>query len=312
MVREASEYLGQVLSVAVLLSLVLGIVIGRALLARMDAVGRTASAILRDDLAQRVPLDGRNDEFDALATRLNAMLDRIQQLVRGLRETTDNVAHDLRRPLARLRNRMEITLLEPRSAEEYRAALQEGIQDADGLIRTFNTLLDIAQAEAGQNRSDRGPVNLNDLAHDLAELYGAAAEEHGLDFELEVVPGLTVSGSRELLARALGNLLENAIKYTPAGGRVRLEACVHDGAAELRVSDTGPGIPEVERAHVLERFVRLDAARSAPGNGLGLSLVRAAAAAHGAQLLLEDAAPGLRVRLRFVGCAPLNKRAPAQ
>lgn len=303
--RDLTLYLAEVLSVAAVLSLILGIVIGRAILRRMDVVSRTAGEILRGDLAQRVPLSGRSgDEFDVLAGRLNAMLDRIQQLVRGLREVSDNVAHDLRRPLTQLRNRMDVTLLAPRGEEEYRRVLAQGVQDADSLIQTFNALLDIAQAEAeaGHQRSDWGPVNLNDLAHDLAELYEPVAEDQGLQFDLDVTPGVSITGSRALLAQAIGNLLENAIKYTPAGGRVRLQVrWSQSGIAEVQVSDTGRGVPESEREHVLERFVRLDDSRNTPGNGLGLSLVKAVATSHRAQLLLDDAAPGLRVRLRFSG-----------
>lgn len=297
--RETVLYLVEVLSVAAVLSLILGLVMGRAILGRMDAVSRTAGEIMRGDLAQRVPVAGRDDEFDALAGRLNAMLERIQQLVRGMREVTDNVAHDLRRPLARLRNRMEVTLLEPRGEAEYREVLAQAIEDSDSLIKTFNALLDIAQAEAGHQRSDWGPVNLNDLAHDLAELYQPAAEEKELVFELEVRPGVSIHGSRDLLAQAIGNLLENAIKYTAAKGRVRLQVRSVAGAAEVVVADTGPGIPEPERQHVLERFVRLESARNTPGNGLGLSLVKAVATAHRADLMMDDARPGLQVTMRF-------------
>lgn len=297
--REWTLYLLEVLSAAALLSLILGVAMGRAILRRMDAVGRTADEIMRGDLAQRVPVSARGDEFDALAVRLNAMLERIQQLLRGMRDVSDNVAHDLRRPLTRLRNRMEVSLLEPRAAEEYRQVLMQGVEDTDSLIKTFNSLLAIAQAEAGHRRSDWVTVNLHDLALDMAELYGPAAEEKDLRFEVELASAVNVSGSRHLLAQAIGNLLENAIKYTPAPGRVCLSVRVAQGAAEVMVSDTGPGVPAVQRAHVLERFVRLDASRQSQGNGLGLSLVKAAAIAHGAQLLLEDNAPGLRVRLRF-------------
>ena len=302
--RSLTEYLAQVLSAAAVLALALGIMIGRAILQRMDAIARTASEIMAGDLSRRVPVSGCGDEFDALAERLNAMLERVQQLVRGLREVTDNVAHDLRRPLARLRNRLEVTLLEPRSAEEYRLALQQGSEDADSLMKTFNALLGIAQAEAGNHRGEWGPVNLNDLSHDLAELYGAAAEEKQQRLELEIAEGVCVTGSRDLLAQALGNLLENAIKYTPDGGTLRLQLHELPDAVELVVSDSGPGIPEAERAHVLERFVRLEAARDTAGNGLGLSLVRAVANLHGAELQLGDARPGLRVSLRFP-CHPV-------
>lgn len=297
--REGAEYLAHILGAAVLLSLALGIALGRSILGRMDAIGRTASDIMAGNLAQRVPVSGKDDEFDALAHRLNAMLERIQQLIRGLRETTDNIAHDLRGPLSRLKNRLEVTLLESRSEEEYRRAMQHGIEDADGLIRTFNALLGIAQVEAGNHRSEWGTVDLSELAADLAELYQPAAEEAGHAFEFSDAATGAVVGSRALLAQALGNLLENAIKYTPRGGAIRFRLKPAADAVEIAVEDTGPGVPEGEREHVLERFVRLNSARDTPGNGLGLSLVQAVARLHKAELKLADARPGLVVTLRI-------------
>jgi len=302
--HELTEYLVEILGAAVLLSLALGITLGRAILGRMDAIGRTAADIMAGDLSRRVPVGGRHDEFDALAQRLNAMLDRIQQLVRGLREVTDNIAHDLRSPLARLRNRLEVTLLEPRSDEDYRQALQRGIADAEGLIRTFNALLEIAQVEAGNHRTEWGTVDLRELAGGLAELYQPAAEENGQHFVFTAAPVGPIPGSRALLAQALGNLLENATKYTPEGGTIRLQVRPAASSVEVVVSDTGPGIPAHEREHVLERFVRLETSRHTPGSGLGLSLVQAVARLHKAVLVLDDAQPGLRVTLRFAATPP--------
>ena len=297
--QQITEFLIEVLGASVVLALIMSIILGRAVLARMDTIGRTAGEIMAGDLSQRIPLSGRNDEFDALAARLNAMLDRIQQLIKGIRQVTDNVAHDLRSPLSRLRNRLEVTLLEPRSEAEYREAIGSAVEDAEGLIKTFNAMLGIAQAEAGQHRTQWGRVDLNGLATDLSDLYRPAAREKGQTLELSTGRDAEIIGSRELLAQALGNLLDNAIKYTPAGGRISLRVAPSAAFTELRVADSGPGIPAAERDHVLARFVRLDSSRHTPGNGLGLSLVQAVARLHKAELVLGDAGPGLVVSLRF-------------
>jgi signal transduction histidine kinase len=297
--HEITEFLIEVLGASVVLALIMSVILGRTILARMDTISRTAGDIMAGDLSQRVPVSGHDDEFDALAKRLNTMLDRIQQLIKGIREVTDNVAHDLRSPLSRLCNRLEVTLLEPRSEPEYREAISGGIEDAKALIKTFNAMLGIAQAEAGNHRTQWGRVDLNRLAVDLTDLYQPAARHKGQKLELTTRGSAEITGSRELLAQALGNLLDNAIKYTPTGGRIRLQVEPSDAVAEVRVSDSGPGIPAAEREHVLARFVRLDSSRHTPGNGLGLSLVQAVARLHKAELVLGDAGPGLLVSLRF-------------
>ncbi len=302
-VENLSEYtsravLGSIVMTA-LAALFGGYLLGQAVLRRIDTISHTAGEIMSGDLARRIPYGQRNDEFDELAARLNAMLDRIEQLMTGMRQVTDNVAHDLRGPLTRLRNRLEVTLLEPRGGEEYHRAIEQTIADADTLLKTFNALLSIAQAEAGVRRNDWSDVDLNALAADIAELYEAVAEEKEVEFTWHTTPGAHMYGNRHLLAQALSNLLDNAMKYTPPGGRVSLDVNMVQGAPEVLVTDDGPGIPTADRERVLERFVRLDSARTSPGNGLGLSLVRAVARLHGADLKLEDNQPGLRVRLRF-------------
>lgn len=273
--------------------------LGRQSIRRIDGVNRAAHQIMGGDMARRLPVTGQGNEFDALAREVNAMLDRIEQLMSSLRQVSDNVAHDLRSPLSRLRNRLEVTLLEARSEDEYRQVLEQTIADADELLKTFNALLSIAQAEAGVSREQAAEVDLAVLAEDMADLYGPVAEEGSLTFTCDIQPCPAVSGNRRLLSQALGNLLDNAIKYTPAGGSVCLSVGVVDGEPTLRVADSGPGIPDDQRERVLERFVRLDSARSTLGNGLGLSLVRAVAALHGARLVLSDNAPGLAVALHF-------------
>jgi signal transduction histidine kinase len=301
--HELAEYLLEALPVALLLALALGVTMARAMLRRVDLIGATAEEIMRGDLARRVPVSARADEFDALAGRLNAMLDRIQSLIKGIRTVTDNIAHDLRSPLSRLRSRLELTLLEARGEAQYREAIERSIEDTASLIRTFNALLSISQTESGNHRTEWGRVDLNRLAQDLVELYAAAAEAQDLRLELSGAQLAEVIGSRDLLAQALANLLDNAIKYTPAGGVVRVQVRTAEKGVEISVADSGPGIPAAERDRVLERFVRLDGARHTPGNGLGLSLVQAVASLHQATLTLEDAAPGLVVTLRFVTAA---------
>lgn len=291
--------IAMILGVSIALALGLGLMQGRALLARIDAVIDTARAIGSGRLSRRVPLTGRNDEFDDLAGQLNAMLERIEALMAGMRQVTDNVAHDLRSPLSRVRNLLEVTAMEARGSAEYREAIGRAVADLDELIQTFNALLEIAQTEAGSFRGDWGPVDLSALARELGELYGDLADEQGRGLELTVAPGLIVTGNRQLLAQAIANLLDNALKFSPPDAPVRLELLVETGQVQLRIIDRGPGIPATERERVRERFVRLDAARSTPGSGLGLSLVAAVARLHQGRLTLDDAAPGLCAELRL-------------
>ncbi len=288
-------------AVAITLALGLagGLVMSRNMLRRLESINRAAGRIIDGDLHQRVPVSGRDDEFDRLAANLNRMLDRIEGLMAGMREVTDNVAHDLKSPLARLKTRLEVLLMQAPDAASSRTAIEETIAEADRMLATFNALLSIAEIEAGADGAETAPVDLSRLAEDAAELYAPAAEEAGLGLETTVAPGVTVPGHRELLFQALANLLDNAIKYTPAGGRVRLTLSDEDGRPVLGVADTGGGITAEARDKVLRRYVRLDDSRTTPGSGLGLSLVAAVAARHGARLTLADNHPGLKVTLTF-------------
>jgi signal transduction histidine kinase len=265
----------------------------RNMLRRVELMSRTSASIIHGDLSERVPLNGSGDEFDQLAANLNAMLERIEQLVIGMRQVTDNIAHDLRTPLARLRARLEMALLERPTAMRYVTTLRDAIDDADRLMATFNGLLSIAKAEAGSRRDLLVAVDLVRIARSMAELYDPVAEKKGLTLAVVTDPVLMVKGNEHLLSQAIANLLDNAIKYTPAGA-VTLTVRREGALARIAVADTGPGIPADQREAVLERFVRLEPSRSTPGNGLGLSLVRAVAKLHSGEIRLEDNRPGLR------------------
>jgi signal transduction histidine kinase len=290
--------IGWGVGLTLLLGLAGGFLMSRGMLSRIDAINRTTRRIMAGDLSQRISLKGSRDEFDVLAGNLNAMLDQIERLLQGMREVTDNIAHDLRTPLSRMRSRIEVALLANPDRAEARTLLEQTLSDADAMIQSFNALLSIARVEAGSERAAFELVDLSEVCGDVADLYGPLAEEKGLTFARACLPGLVLHGNRHLLAQALANLLDNAIKYTPAGGRVTLSG---SPGPVITVADSGPGIPAAERERVLERFVRLDGDRSTPGNGLGLSLVSAVAKLHGATLRLEDNHPGLRVSLVLSG-----------
>jgi signal transduction histidine kinase len=288
-----------ILLFSVLLALTMGWFMGRSLVMRIEQINRTAKTITDGDFSQRVPVTARNDEFDQLAKHLNTMLQRVEQLLTGLRQVTDNVAHDLRQPLSRLRNRLEITLLEARDTSEYQQVLAQTIEDADNLIRTFNALLEIAQAEAGSFRGEWTVVELSSLLDGLGGLYKELAHSQGKQLKIKVQKSLCVVGNRHLLAQAISNLLDNAIKYTDTNGRILLEAKQQNESVMVTISDNGSGIPSDKHAMVLERFIRLDTARSSSGSGLGLSLVKAVMDLHKAKLSFSDNQTGLRVLLVF-------------
>ena len=277
------------------LGLVGGVVLSRRALARIETINRTGDLIMAGEFDRRIPLKGSGDEFDRLAQNLNAMLDQIERLMAGMRQVTDNIAHDLRSPLGRLRSRIEMALIEEPSTERYREVLQQTIGEADQLLATFTALLDIAEAEAGSPRAQLAPLDLAAFARDLADLYEPVAEEKGLSLTLDAGRApVEVRGDRHMLSRAIANLVENALKYTAAGGAVRVAVATDGAMARLTVADDGPGIPAEERERVFDRFYRLEASRTTEGNGLGLSLARAVVRLHGGTITLEDNGPGLR------------------
>ncbi len=276
-------------------ALAIWFLVGRRALRRIDHMSEASKKILAGDLAQRLPVNGSGDEFDRLSLSLNTMLGRIAQLNEGLRQVSDNIAHDLKTPLTRLRNRAEAALADG-GAEAQTEALEQMIADSDQLIRTFNALLMISRVEAGSSTAQMSDVDLSGLALDATELYEPVAEEEGVKLTAKIAPGVTVRGNRELLAQALSNLIDNAVKYVGDGPDPEITVTLSRSGNEvlLAVTDNGPGVPANRREDVVKRFVRLDESRSKPGTGLGLSLVHAVAALHGGHLLLDDASPEAR------------------
>jgi signal transduction histidine kinase len=276
-----------------------GALMSHNMLRRLDAINRASGEIMAGDLTRRVPVSGAHDEFDVLAENLNQMLDRIERLLKGLREVTDSVAHDLRTPLNRLRQRLEQSLARLAATGSDTGEIERAIADTDQLIATFNALLLIAETDAGAARGAMSPLDLASVASDVSELYEPLAEERNIALTLTAASVPVIEGNRSLVAQALANLVDNAIKYTPTGGKVAISIGQSFTGVDLSVADTGPGILPSDRPRVVERFVRLEASRNSPGTGLGLSLVAAVAHFHNAQLLLEDNAPGLKATLRF-------------
>jgi hypothetical protein len=289
-------------AIVIVLGLAGGLFVTRRVLRRVDAMTETTRTIMAGDLGGRLPVAGTGDELDRLAENLNAMLERIEALMFGLKEVSDNIAHDLKTPLTRLQNRSEEALRTAKSEGEYRAALEATIEESEGLIRTFNALLMIARAESGQARDDMSEFDAAEIAHDIGDLYEPLAEEKGIALKVEVDAPARVRGNRELVSQALANLVDNAIKYTERGApavngaspQILVRALNEGDRILLTVADSGPGIPEADRGRVIERFVRLEQSRSQPGSGLGLSLASAVARLHGGELTLTDNEPGLK------------------
>lgn len=270
---------------------------------RLIPATATAALIAGGDLSPRVPLAGRDDEFEALGRSMNTMLDRIAHLMEGVRGVSDAIAHDLRTPIARARSRLEEALETSDDPAALKGALERGIADLDNVTRVFQAVLRIAEVEAGARRAAFAPLDLVPLLADAAELYGAAAEENGQTLRTEWPESLPLTGDRDLLLQAIANLLDNAVKFTVPGGTITLSAELQEDAVLIRVADEGPGLSAEDRQRVGERFFRADSARATPGSGLGISLVRAVVQLHGGMLWFEDGqgtrpdAPGLTVCL---------------
>jgi signal transduction histidine kinase len=296
--RRASFY---GISLTLALALIGGWLLAVSAERRLAELNRMTRQIMAGDLSRRAPLKGSDDEHDELAQNINAMLDQIQTLLEGMRHVGDSVAHDLRGPITRLRNRLESVAA---ADKPNRDDLADCVVQLDQVLATFNALLRIARVESGAYRSAFTTVDLKPIVRDVCELYQAAAEEQQVTLRADAPEPVEVFGDRELLAQVLTNLVDNAVKYTPAGGTVRIDLERSGDTARLRVADSGPGIPAGDRARVLQRFTRLDRARSQPGNGLGLALVNAVALQHHGRLTLGDNTPGLIVALELPALAP--------
>jgi signal transduction histidine kinase len=287
------------------LGVLAGFIVTKRVLSRIDSITETTRAIMEGDLAGRLALTGSNDEFDRLAENLNTMLDRIGDLMEGIRQVSNNIAHDLRTPLTRLRNNAEEALRVGRSADDARNALIDVIGEADGLIKIFNALLMIARAEAGQLREGMSVIDAAEIVREIVELYDPVAEDRGLVIQPHIDAPLPLYGSRELIGQAVANLIDNALKYGASSSEISVRAIRNETEIVIEIADRGEGIPESDRTRVTERFVRLETSRSQPGSGLGLSLVAAIARLHRGTLELADNHPGLMARLMLpVGGEP--------
>jgi signal transduction histidine kinase len=306
--REFSEIIARSLAWAVALMIGLALIswffVSRRVLKRIDSVSATSRRIMSGDLSGRLEVTGTGDEFDRLADSLNSMLERIEALLHGLKDVSDNIAHDLKTPLTRLRNRVEAALAGPDDDGRYREALVSTIEESDRLIQTFNALLMIARIEAGSPDGAISEVEAGEIVRDVVELYEPVAEEEGAEIALDLPAPVTLDASRELLGQAVANLIDNALKHARPDGEgprtvIRIAAREEAGNLVLTVADNGEGIPEKDRDRALQRFVRLEKSRSRPGSGLGLSLVAAVARLHHGTIELGDANPGLVVTLRL-------------
>jgi signal transduction histidine kinase len=306
--EQFRHIIGQSLIWALVLMIGLALVswffVSRRVLKRIDSVSATSRRIISGDLSGRLEITGTGDEFDRLAESLNDMLVRMEHLLYGLKDVSDNIAHDLKTPLTRLRNRVEGALAGSADSAKYRAALEATIEESDQLIKTFNALLMIARIEAGLPDGAMSRIDAAEVVRDVAELYEPVADENGVELAAEEPEGVSFTGSRELLGQALANLVDNAIKYRDTSGtapkpRVTISANREGDAVVFRVADNGPGVPEADRERVLQRFVRLEKSRSQPGSGLGLSLAAAVVRLHHGAIELGDAAPGLVVTIRL-------------
>lgn len=291
-------------ALALALGMASGIFISRRFARRLDAINNVARQVRSGDLKQRTPRTMTGDELDELSANFNGMLDRIEELMHRMKNVGDSIAHDLRSPLTRMRNRLDEALRDESTDRE--ATVAQAISDADELLRVFNAILSISRLESGDRRQMLEPIDPHAIAEDLAELYDPVCEDAGISFSAEIAEGCRIAGERDLVSQAIANLLDNAVKYTPEGGAIALRLrCRANGEVEFSVTDTGPGIPGADRIRVIQRFVRLDNSRSKPGSGLGLSLVKAIAEYHGARLELDDGpgtgphGPGLRAALVF-------------
>jgi signal transduction histidine kinase len=290
---------GVVVLLSVTIAIIGGFVLSLGFLRQVEAISNTAEAIIAGDLRRRIPLRSGGDELDRLAATLNRMLDRITNLMESLRQVSNDIAHDLRTPLGRLRQDLDEVRRMPRDSAEYERAIDQAVRESDEILQTFGALLRIAQIESGSRKSGFGIVNLSELVEQIADTYRPVADDEGRTFVTVTAQNVNVEGDRELLAQMIINLVENAISHTGTGTTIELLLERSGDTGVLTVSDNGPGVPGEELKNIFKRFYRLEPSRGTPGNGLGLSLVDAIAGLHGLSLEASENTPGLRVTLKF-------------
>ncbi len=294
---------GWVFLLTVTMAVAGGFFLSSRVLGRIEAINRTAEAIIEGDISRRIPRRAAPDDLDRLAATLNRMLDRTTSLMESLRHVSNDIAHDLRTPLGRLRRSLEEARRTTSSPDEYRAAIDRAVSEVDGILDTFGAILRIAQIESGSRRNGFQNLVLSDLAADVCETFAPSIEDVGKSLRTDIQRGLWAHGDRELLVQALANLLENAIAHTPAGATVTVSLKASHNGVDLSVADNGCGVPEAEREHIFKRFYRLERSRTMAGNGLGLSIVAAVAELHGARITASDNKPGLRISIAFPAAA---------
>ncbi|WP_027857328.1 sensor histidine kinase [Marinobacterium jannaschii] len=301
------------LALTITLGLVGGLLLSRKMMRRVDNLNRTCKQIMAGDLQQRMPINGSNDELDRLAHTLNEMLDRISDLMEGMRRISDSIAHDMRTPLSRLRHTLETGLEESTAEADRRALLERAVDEADGMLSTFNALLRIGKIESGQEREAFIDIWIDQLLSDVVELYEPLAEEKQQQLVVSLQPDLCIEGDRNLLFQAFANLLDNAIKYSPPGGKISLTLSLQDEKPIAEICDSGPGIPASEQKKVFQRFYRAEKSRTTQGNGLGLSLVEAVFRLHDIVISLDNCNSGLSVRCDFSAiCEEIPAPKPAE
>jgi signal transduction histidine kinase len=314
--EEVRELIGRAFLLGGIMTLVLavggGAVSSRSILRRIDAINVTSEHIVSGDLRRRIPRSGNEDEFDRLAAHLNAMLDRIERLMGAMRQISNDIAHDLRTPLTRLRHALETARRHATDSAGYEAAIDGAIADTDAILETFGALLRIAQIEAGARRASFTDLDLSAVVEAVLEVYMPAAEEKQQVLTADIAPGLRTRGDRELLMQLVANLCENAIRHSPPTTRIEVSLRANQNSAELVIADHGPGIPVEAREKVFQRFYRLETSRTTPGSGLGLSLVAAIAEVHEIRIRLEDNEPGLRVVVTLHLTNPYGRGQPGE
>jgi signal transduction histidine kinase len=276
-----------------------GLIISTSFLGRLDGMSRAAEGIMAGDLRQRIPEINANDDLGRLANTFNRMFDRIERLIEANRHVSHDIAHDLRKPLSRIVRRLEAARSSAISMQKYEEAVDAAIADVYGVLETFNALLRIAQIETGARRAGFRPLDLAAIARDVAEAFQPAADEEGKTLTIDLLMSLPVAGDRELLSQMVANLTDNALRHTMRGARIDVRTARLGDVVALVIADNGSGVPEKKRGRIFERFYRLDASRTTPGDGLGLSLVAAIAELHEIRIVVEDNQPGLRVSLRL-------------